>query len=87
MGREEVEAMTKKPMWLGKRLRQLRKEKGLTVYALAKNSGVTKQAIGRLEGGIAFKPTWETIQLLCRALGVSCTEFVDPTLAPETSKQ
>jgi len=57
----------------------------LSQYALAKKSGVTKQVLSRLELG-TNGPSWETVQLLALALGVSCQTFVNDTLAlPESS--
>jgi transcriptional regulator with XRE-family HTH domain len=70
--------MSTKSLWLSKRLREIREKRGITQYALAKQSGVTKQAIGRLEAGSAVKPTWETVQLLAIALGVDCRYFQEP---------
>jgi transcriptional regulator with XRE-family HTH domain len=63
------------------RLRQLRENASLTVYALAKRCGLTKQALYRLEQG-DNEPTWQTVQLLAAALGVECTSFLDPNLKP-----
>ncbi len=63
------------------RLRGLREGAGLSQYALAKKSGLTKQALSRLELG-EREPTWQTVQLLAAALGVDCTSFVDPNLTP-----
>ena len=58
------------------RLREEREKKGLTVYALAKASGMSKQALGKLEAG-QREPAWVTVQVIARALGVSCECFVD----------
>ncbi len=63
------------------RLRELRETADMTTYALAKKCGLTKQALYRLEQG-SSEPTWQTVQLLARALGVDCTAFIDPTLRP-----
>jgi transcriptional regulator with XRE-family HTH domain len=63
------------------RLRGLREAAGLSQYALAKKSGLTKQALSRLELG-ERAPTWQTVQLLASALGVDCSSFVDPNLKP-----
>jgi len=61
------------------RLRERREAVGLSQYALAKLSGLTKQALSRLELG-AREPTWNTVQRLALALGVDCRAFVDPTI-------
>lgn len=56
------------------RLKSLRQRAGLTVYALAKKSKVSKQAISRLESG-ENQPSWETVRKLATALGVTVLEF------------
>jgi transcriptional regulator with XRE-family HTH domain len=63
------------------RLRALREGAGLSQYALAKRSGLSKQALSNLELGNR-EPTWTTVQLLAVALGVNCEEFVDPNVRP-----
>lgn len=62
-----------------KRLQALRKKAELSQYALAKRSGLSKQAVSNLEMGNR-EPTWQTVQLLARALGVDCRAFADPDL-------
>jgi transcriptional regulator with XRE-family HTH domain len=70
-----------KHLAFAERLKGLREAAGLSQYALAKRSGLTKQALSRLELG-EREPTWVTVQLLAAALGVDCREFVDPGLKP-----
>jgi transcriptional regulator with XRE-family HTH domain len=70
-----------------KRLRELREAATLSQYALAQRSGLTKQALSRLELG-EREPTWETVQRLALALGVDCGQFRDPGLVlPEPKPQ
>jgi transcriptional regulator with XRE-family HTH domain len=57
-----------------RRLRQLRKAAGLSQYELARRSGLTRQAISNLEKGNRA-PTWETVCLLAKGLGVSVAAF------------
>jgi transcriptional regulator with XRE-family HTH domain len=66
------------------RLNVALRESGLTMYALAKRSGVSKQNMSKLAAG-RREPTWETVQRLALALGVSCDAFRDPelTLPPQ----
>jgi transcriptional regulator with XRE-family HTH domain len=59
------------------RLKEVRERKGLSQYALARIAGLSKQGLSNLELG-AREPSWDTVQRLALALGVSCTEFVDP---------
>jgi transcriptional regulator with XRE-family HTH domain len=61
------------------RLIHLREAAGLSQYELARRTGLTRQTLSRLEMGESV-PTWPTVQLLARALGVDCTSFVDPNL-------
>jgi transcriptional regulator with XRE-family HTH domain len=67
------------------RLREVREAAGLSQYALAKLSGLSKQAVSHLELGVR-EPTWQTVQLLAGALGVDCRAFVDPSLQPPASE-
>src|SRR4051812_20225715 len=50
------------------RLRALREGQGLSQYALAKRSGISKQALSNLELSNR-EPTWVTVQRLALALG------------------
>jgi transcriptional regulator with XRE-family HTH domain len=60
------------------RLRQVRAEAGVSQYRLAKLTGLSKQALSQLELGQS-QPSWETVQAIARALGVSYEAFVtDP---------
>ena len=56
------------------RLKELREAAGLSQYALAKKSTLTKQAISILEKGDT-DPSWETILKLARALEVTVDRF------------
>ncbi len=56
------------------RLREVRAEAKMTQHELSERSGVHRQTIAQLETG-ARRPTWDTVQLLARALGVSCEAF------------
>jgi DNA-binding XRE family transcriptional regulator len=57
------------------RLRQTRKQVGLSQYGLAK----TRQAVSQLEMGQS-EPGWTTVQLLALALGVDYSELAEPDL-------
>ncbi len=62
------------------RLHAAREAAGLTQYALAKRSGVSKQALSKLEMG-EREPGWETVQRIAAALGLDCSTFNDPAIA------
>ncbi|MCI0462122.1 MAG: helix-turn-helix transcriptional regulator [Gemmataceae bacterium] len=69
--------MAKPPTHFAGRLLALREAAGLSKYRLAELTGLTRQALGLLESGQTV-PTWDTVQKLARALGVSCEAFEDP---------
>lgn len=56
------------------RLKELRETAGLTQGQLAEKAGLSKAGIADLEQG-RNRPSWDTVQALCNALGVSCEEF------------
>ncbi|MGH9194774.1 MAG: helix-turn-helix domain-containing protein [Acidimicrobiia bacterium] len=66
---------------IGRRLRELREEKGLTAYEIARRSGIHRPNISRMESG-KHVPTVETLDRLARALGVPIA-----TLVPEVWRQ
>lgn len=64
-----------KPVTFASRLRQLRSAAGITAAELARKSGVTKQAISRLEADMD-RPLFDTVCKLAKALEISTEEFV-----------
>ena len=78
--------MAKKQETFADRLSAIREAVGISQYRLAQLSGVTKQTISRLELG-ETQPSWDTVQLLARALGAEVTAFVTlPAELPATEK-
>lgn len=69
-----LRATTMAKMSFAKRLKQLRKGAGLSRYALAKQTGMSLQAISYLEQG-EREPTWDTVRRLAAALGTNCLAF------------
>jgi transcriptional regulator with XRE-family HTH domain len=69
---------TKKPQThFGRCLLRLRKEQGLSRYRLAQLTGLTDEALRKLE--LDSVPAWPTVQRIAGALGVPVTTFLDPT--------
>lgn len=67
----------------GEHLRNVRKEKGLSIRELARRSGVSNAYISQLENDKTKNPTYEIIGKLAKGLGIATTELVnanDPTL-------
>lgn len=58
-------------MTTGEKITKCRKEKGLTQEQLAETLGVTRQAVSRWEGDLAF-PETDTLMKMSRLFGVSC---------------
>jgi transcriptional regulator with XRE-family HTH domain len=69
-------------------LKAARKAAGHSAYRLARMSGLTRQAVSRLELGLG-EPNWETVQALAPALGVSTDVFVtrEPEPPPDPPKR
>lgn len=60
----------------GSRVRDLRRERGLTQDELAKRAGFERKSINRIENG-AFSPTLDRVFLLAASLGVTAAELLD----------
>jgi transcriptional regulator with XRE-family HTH domain len=58
---------------LGKAIRQLRTERGMTQEALAHAAGVTVGHLSMIERGHS-NPTWATVKSVATALGMSVVE-------------
>lgn len=63
-------------MTVGKNIRRIRKEKGLTQSALAKRLGVTPAMISQYENS-AVPPKVKTMENIARELGVSISELLE----------
>jgi transcriptional regulator with XRE-family HTH domain len=61
-------------MTFAETVRRLREAAGLTQAQLAERYGLHLSAVFKLEQG-RRAPSWDTVQTLCEALGVSCDEF------------
>ena len=60
---------------LGEQLRRAREQQGLSLYALAQQSGVTRSLIWKLEQGQVNDPRPETVSKVAQALGLSLTDL------------
>lgn len=67
---------------IGGKIRQYRKEKGLTQEELAKEINVTKNRISNWEQGIN-RPDADIIGKICRALNVSPSNLLDVHLSDD----
>jgi XRE family transcriptional regulator, master regulator for biofilm formation len=64
------------PKRLGRMLKALREEKGLTQDELAKRAKLTKPYISQLENGVRKNPSLPALERLAKALGVPVTELL-----------
>jgi transcriptional regulator with XRE-family HTH domain len=68
-------------MPFNERLKQLRKERGLSQDGLAKAAGLSTDTVAKLERPNK-EPSWDTAVKLARALGVSLDDFRDDAESP-----
>jgi transcriptional regulator with XRE-family HTH domain len=59
------------PKTLGRVIKELREESGLTKFALAKSAGIDPAVLARLEAGERETPRFPTLCRIAAALGVS----------------
>ena len=62
---------------LGEKLRELRKERGLTLEKLADLAGLSKSYLWELENRESQRPSAEKLTALADALGVAATYFLE----------
>ena len=66
---------------LGKRLREIREDRGLTQERLAAHAGVHRTFVGKVERGESAT-TVDTIAIFCSALEVTLSAFFAPFEEP-----
>ncbi len=64
---------------LGEKIKRLRKEKGLTLEELAKESGSSKSYIWELENKNPPRPSGEKVNAIAKELGVTADYLLDET--------
>ena len=62
---------------VGKRIKELRKAKGLSTNKLSNDAGLSQSYVRNLEEGKYDNPTVESLQLICDALGTTFEDFVN----------
>lgn len=61
------------------KLSELRKQKGLTIDELARQSNVPKGTITKIFAGETQDPKLNTLKALCKVLGCTINDLVEPT--------
>ena len=64
-------------MKLGQKIRQLRKEKGLSLNGLAEEASVSKAYLSQLENDVSKQPSAEILLKIASALGVTIADLLD----------
>lgn len=70
-------------LWLGQRIRSIRKERDLSIQALADRSGLSTGMLSQIERGLST-PSVKSLRLLAAALGVPISWFFTAP-GPETA--
>lgn len=65
---------------VGGRIKKLRLEKGLSTNKLSNAAGLSQSYVRKLEKG-ECRPTIESLEFLCQALGISFRDFINYTEA------
>jgi transcriptional regulator with XRE-family HTH domain len=69
---------------LGRAVRQLRSDRGMSQEALAHEAGVTSGTLSLIERGLS-NPTWGTVKGIAAALGVTIADLAKLSLKYENS--
>ena len=65
------------PVQLSTLLKQLREGAGLTLYELAKRTGINRSTLLRIEDGTTTQPDRRSLNMVARVLGVDPEVFYD----------
>lgn len=69
--------MSRKKESFGSRVRAVREGKGMSQREVAEASGMTYQALAKIERGATSNPTLDTIRSIADALGVKAGELIE----------
>ena len=62
-------------MSLGKQIKKYRKQRGIAQDKLAHLAGIAFSTLAKIEAGSAKQPTFDTIEKIANALGISIDEL------------
>lgn len=72
---------------IGDRIRKYRKERGLTLPALAEKAEMSKSYLWSLENDSDVRPSGDTLYAIAEALGVTMSDLLGRKLLAETHKR
>ncbi|ARC88787.1 helix-turn-helix domain-containing protein [Rhodovulum sp. MB263] len=75
--RAESEAQAAEPLDLGRRVRELRTEKGWTLEQAARHAGLARSTLSKIEND-QMSPTYDALKKLATGLGVSVPQLFTP---------
>lgn len=59
------------PLDLGRRIKELREQQGLTQQGLADKAGLSRIYVQKLEAGERESPSWDALERIAQALGAT----------------
>ena len=71
---------------MGEKLRQLRRKKGLSQEAVAKELGISRQAVSKWETDLA-QPDLDNLKKICEILDISADELLDISCTKPQEKE
>ena len=71
---------------VGKRIKTLRNEKGISARTLASKADLDPSQISKIENGTS-KPSLDALQRICEVLDISISDFFAVTTTTDHSKQ
>lgn len=72
------------PLDLGRRVRELRKERGWTLEQAAGQAGLARSTLSKIENG-QMSPTYEALKKLAEGLSISIPQLFTPPSRPQVS--
>lgn len=64
-------SMRMAPLDLGRRIKELREQQGLTQQGLADKAGLSRIYVQKLEAGERESPSWDALERIAQALGAT----------------
>jgi transcriptional regulator with XRE-family HTH domain len=63
-------------VYLGQKIKHLRKNKGLTQFDLEKRTGIKREYLSKIENNELNNPTFATLLKICEGIGIPITELL-----------
>ncbi len=73
----DLPANDERPPAIGRRIRDMRDDRGMKQYHLARKAGISREELSRIERGRVQFPLTKTLQGLSEALGVPLGDLLE----------